>query len=353
MKIDTAPAGRAAHSVKIVVWDLDHTLWDGVLLEDADVTPREQVIEVIKTLDGRGILHSIASRNDPAAAMEKLRQIGLADYFLYPQINWGPKSESLRAIARAINLGLNSFAFVDDQPFEREEVAFALPEVLTIDAQEVARIPAMPAMTPRFITEDSQQRRLMYLADLQRNEVEQSFSGTGESFLATLGMRFSIARAQVGDLQRAEELTVRTNQLNSTGYTYTYEELRERIDSPEHLLLVASLDDRFGTYGKIGLALVERSPERWWLKLLLMSCRVLSRGTGSILLSYLLQQARAAGARFLAEFVTTERNRMMYVTYKFSGFREVERNGQHILFEHDLDAIPPFPPYVEITTPAL
>ncbi len=84
-----------------------------------------------------------------------------------------------------------------------------------------------------------------------------------------------------------------------------------------------------------------------------MSCRVLSRGVGSILLSYLLQQARAANVRFLAEFVTTERNRMMYITYKFGGFREVERDGPHILFEHDLTSIPPFPAYVEIQTPDL
>ncbi len=151
MKTDTAPApaGRAAHSVKVVVWDLDNTLWDGVLLEDADVTPRPEVIEVIKTLDSAASCTRSPAATTPPPRWSGCAQIGLADYFLYPQISWGPKSESLRAIAGALNLGIDSFAFVDDQPFEREEVAFALPEVLTIDAQEIAQHPGAAGHSAR------------------------------------------------------------------------------------------------------------------------------------------------------------------------------------------------------------
>ena len=93
--------------------------------------------------------------------------------------------------------------------------------------------------------------------------MEREFVGTNEEFLATLGMIFTIAPAGEEDLQRAEELTVRTNQLNSTGYTYSYEELDALRESPDHLLLVATLADRFGSYGKIGLALVEKGEPDW------------------------------------------------------------------------------------------
>ena len=117
---------EAEQAVKCLVWDLDHTLWDGILLEDSQVVLRPEVPAIIRTLDERGILHSIASRNDPAMAMDKLQQFGLADYFLWPQINWNPKSESIKTISERLSLGLDSFAFVDDQPFEREEVAFRI-----------------------------------------------------------------------------------------------------------------------------------------------------------------------------------------------------------------------------------
>ena len=337
--------------VKCVVWDLDNTVWDGVLLEDPRVTLRRPVVEAIKALDERGVLHSIASRNDHDAAMAKLAELGIAEYFLYPQINWGTKSASIEAIARSLNVGLEAIAFVDDQPFERDEVRFSMPVTCCIDAAHVDRMLDMAEMNPRFVTEDSRRRRKMYLADIERKAVEEAHAasqGTPEAFLASLDMRFVIARAKEEDLRRAEELTLRTNQLNTTGDTYSYDELNRFRRSPDHDLLIASLDDKYGTYGKIGLALIERGAEVWTVKLLLMSCRVMSRGVGTVLLNHLLRRAKAAGVRLRAEFVSTARNRMMYVTYKFAGFREVEKNGGRSLMENDLSQIQDFPPYMQI-----
>ena len=161
----------------------------------------------------------------------------------------------------------------------------------------------------------------MYQSDAVRDEVEQEFVGTNEEFLATLDMTFTISRARREDLQRAEELTVRTNQLNSTGRTYSYEELDELRESPDHLLLVASLTDRFGSYGKIGLALVEKGRPAWHLRMMLMSCRVMSRGVGMVLLNHVMWLAKADGATLRADFVETGRNRMMHVTYAFAGLQ--------------------------------
>ncbi|RST18380.1 HAD-IIIC family phosphatase [Streptomyces sp. WAC05374] len=339
----------AVTTVKCVVWDLDNTVWDGVLLEDGDVTLRPAVVDVIRTLDERGILHSVASRNDHDAAMAKLEEFGIAEYFLHPQINWGNKSDSVRAVAEAFNIGIDTLAFVDDQPFERDEVRFAHERVLCIDALDAEAIPGMPQMQPRFVTADSRERRHLYRADVQRQEAQDAHHGTDEEFLASLGMRFTIAPAQERDLQRAEELTVRTNQLNATGYTYSYEELDAFRRSPDHDLLVAGLEDKYGTYGKIGLALVERGTSAWTVKLLLMSCRVMSRGVGSVLLGHLIRSARDAGVTLRAEFVPTSRNRTMYVTYKFAGFREVAKNGDVSVLEHDGTHVQGFPPYMDVT----
>ncbi|MFJ9033468.1 HAD-IIIC family phosphatase [Streptomyces sp. NPDC102274] len=336
-------------TVKCVVWDLDNTVWDGVLLEDGDVTLRPAVVEVIRTLDERGILHSIASRNDHDAALAKLEEFGIAEYFLHPQINWGNKSDSVKAVAEAINIGIDTLAFVDDQPFERDEVAFAHAQVLCIDALDAERIPGLPEMRPRFVTADSRERRHLYRADARRKQAQDAHQGTDEDFLASLRMRFTIAPAQERDLQRAEELTVRTNQLNATGYTYSYEELDAFRRSPRHELLVAGLEDRYGTYGRIGLALVERGDDAWTVKLLLMSCRVMSRGVGSVLLNHLIRGARDAGVRLRAEFVPTSRNRTMFITYKFSGFREVGKNGDVSVLEHDGTGLQGFPAYMDVT----
>ena len=339
---------KEKQSIKCVVWDLDNTVWDGILLEGDEVSLRPGVVEVLKTLDERGILHSIASRNDFTAAMAKVEELGLAEYFLYPQIHWGSKAESIARIAQDINIGLDAVAFIDDQPFEREEVAFTHAQVLTFDAADLATLPDRPELRPRFLTDDSRLRRRMYQADIARNRVEEEFAGPKEEFLATLGMVFTIAPCKEEDLQRAEELTVRTNQLNSTGYTYSYEELDQLRLSADHRLLISSLEDKYGTYGKIGLTLIELGPEVWSVKLLLMSCRVMSKGVGTIMIHHVLRQAKEAGVKLRAEFLSNDRNRQMLVTYKFAGFKEVAKAGEISILENDFSVIQPPPPYVDL-----
>lgn len=335
-------------AIKCVVWDLDNTLWHGVLLEGDPVSLHPAVTDVIKTLDSRGILNSIASKNDYSTAMAKLQEIGLAEYFLYPQINWNAKSISLQAIASSLNLGQDALAFIDDQEFERDEVKFALPAVLCLDITCFDTLLALPQMNPRFQTVEGRQRRMAYIKDRERNQAEKEFKGTNADFLASLQMVLTISPATENDLQRAEELTMRTHQLNSTGYTYSYEELAAFSQSPSHRLLVASLTDKYGPYGKIGLALIECGPDIWTLKLLLMSCRVISRGVGVILLNAIVRLARQAGVRLQAEFVTTERNRIMHVTYMFNGFKQIRRSDDFLLLEHNQETFQTFPPYMQV-----
>lgn len=334
--------------IKCVVWDLDNTLWDGVLLEDDEVTVRPSVVAHIHRLDSMGVLHSISSKNDHDTAMAKLRAIGLDQMFLYPQISWNSKSSSIKRIATKLNLGLDAFAFVDDQEFERDEVSFELPQVTCVDIVDADETLAQPAFRPRFVTDESAQRRGMYQSQLARDDLEGEFVGTNEDFLASLGMTFTIAPARREDLQRAEELTVRTNQLNSTGRTYSYDELDALRESPDHLLLVASLTDRFGSYGKIGLALVEQTSPDWRLNMMLMSCRVMSRGVGTVLLGHIMRLAAAAGVGLRADFLETGRNRMMQITYAFSGFREVSRDGAHVVLAADPTVAQPPPGYVTL-----
>lgn len=189
----------------------------------------------------------------------------------------------------------------------------------------------------------------MYLDDIKRKKEEDEYQGPPEAFLSSLDMRFVIHEAKEEDLKRAEELTVRTNQLNATGLTYDYDELNEFRVSDRYKLLVCELTDKYGSYGKIGLALIELTEDHWHLKLMLMSCRVMNRGVGSVLMSYIMQECKKAGKKLWADFKHTKRNRMMYVSYKFANFKQVSNDPEgNILFENDLSMIQPFPHYIDV-----
>ena len=337
----------AAPKVKCVVWDLDNTLWSGTLSEGDDVTLRPGVLGALELLDARGILQSVASKNDYDFAWPKLQALGVDHFFLYPQIHWNSKAESIQQIQKDLNIGFDTFAFLDDQPFEREEVSFHLPEVRSFEPENLGELFQDDVFIPRFMTDDSRRRRAMYQSDALRKTEEAAFKGPNEAFLTTLEMRFTVRPAEEADLQRAEELTVRTNQLNTTGQTYSYEELAAILASPDHQLLVAELVDRFGSYGTIGLVLLKCEPEAWTIELLLMSCRVMSRGVGGALITFLQNEALARKVRLRARFRPTDRNRMMYVTYKFAGFHELP-DGEPDLLENDLSNIPVYPRYLEI-----
>ncbi len=343
---------RDERKIKCFVWDLDNTLWDGILSEGDRIALKEDSVHIVKTLDSRGILQSVASKNDYSAAMGKLQEFGLAEYFLYPQISWSSKSHAIGRIVSSLNIGADTIAFMDDQEFEREEVSFVHPDVLCIAEERRSAVLEMPEMNPRFITEDSKNRRLMYLSEIKRKEEESGFTGPTEGFLLSLGMELTIAEAKEGDLKRAEELTVRTNQLNTTGYTYSYDELAFFCRSDGHRLFVASLQDKFGSYGRIGLILLECGQDCWNIKLFLMSCRVMSRGVGGALISYIRNQAKKSGVRLEAEMILNDRNRMMYMTYKFSHFTEKEKKGDKVILENDLSQIAPYPVYMKVFTGA-
>ncbi len=341
-----------AKNKKCLIWDLDNTLWDGVLLEGQEVKLKEGMAAIFQELDRRGILLSVASKNDPTDAEAALKKLGLWDYFLYPQIGWNSKAQSVQAISEALNIGIDSLAFIDDQDFERAEVRYHHPDVLTIDAADYQNLTAMPEFIPRFITEDSRLRREMYRSDLNRKATEAEFSGSSEEFLATLNMELTIAPVSHGDLERVEELTIRTNQLNSTGVTYSFEELESYISSERHIFLIASLQDKFGAYGKIGIVLLEENQTELRIRLLLMSCRVMTRGIGSALLVHLIKLAQAKNKKLTADFVHTGRNRVMYVTYKLMGFEEEdesETEARQCTLVYKGEADKDYPPYLDIS----
>ena len=314
----TTPAAKC----KCVVWDLDNTLWDGTLVEDgADgVRLRDGIVDVIKELDARGILQSVASKNNREDVLARLDAFGLADYFLYPQVHWQPKSGSIAAIAQALNIGIDTLVFVDDQPFERQEVSSVCPSVRTIDARDALRIPAMPEFDVP-VTDESRTRRVMYRQEEQRSELERAYTGDYVSFLKQCDIRVEWSPLQDANLQRVYELAQRTNQMNFSGNRYSVEALHGLMVNVDAETYVLRCRDRFGTYGIVGFAVVDLRE----LKLvdLMFSCRVQGKRVEHAFLAWLLRRHLPAGTGdFLAALRKTPKNAPGAAVFPEMGFDE-------------------------------
>ena len=355
------PQSVIRNRVKCVVWDLDNTLWAGVVVEgeaDADPpAPDPALVGVIEELERRGIVSSVASRNDPSMREALLSHPDLKERIVAPQVGWEPKSAALRRIAEQLNIGLEALAFVDDSPFERAEVSYMLPQVLVLSPDELKAALESPAFSPATATNESARRAEMYREEETRREAESSFKGSRADFLAGCDMRLNITRATEYDLPRILELTERTHQLNSTGRRYSEEELRERIGDPRREVFVARLTDRFGDYGTIGAALVDMQPpgppEVWLIELVMLSCRVEGRGIPAAMLLWIMGEAQEAGMRGLrAVYQMNERNLPIRLLFRQLGFTKVAGDN-FVTVARDLsDPLPPFPEWLALASSA-
>ncbi len=337
-----------SNKIKCVVWDLDNTIWNGILLEDKEVSVSENALMIIKELDRRGILNSIASKNEITLAKQELRKNGLWDYFVYPQINWSAKSNSIQKIAEMLNIGIDTFAFVDDQKFELDEVHSNCPEVKLISTDEMDTMLDMEVFIPEYISIDACMRRKMYQTDVLRKVDEEAYQGTKEEFLQTLNITLEVSMVKRDDLVRVEELVQRTNQMNTAGYSFSHEELENFSNNSNYRLFVVDMKDIYGTYGKIGVILLHIDEKAWTIKLLITSCRVMSRGIGGVLMRYLTQMACNSGVQLFAEFKANDKNRIMYMTYKMAGFVEKGGEGERIVLEYKGNKNPTIPNYIKL-----
>jgi FkbH-like protein len=316
----------ATKQFKCIVWDLDNTLWDGILIEDGPdkIRIRQGVVNVIKQTDQRGILHSIASKNNHDDAMNILRLCGIDDYFLYPQIKWQPKSQSIAEIAQLLNIGVESIAFIDDQEFEREEVKAALRQVAVIDAAEYATIPQRPECRVP-VTEEGKSRRLMYREQHRRQAALESFNGDYVGFLRECHIEVVMRPLDVTNLKRVYELAQRTNQMNFSGNRYQEAELAEIMTSPGLETYVIDCNDRFGHYGIVGFAVVDtRTP---CLLDLMFSCRVQGKRVEHAVLSFLLQRfVSGKGHDFYANYRKTTKNAPSGKVFEEARFECVAEN---------------------------
>jgi FkbH-like protein len=294
--------------IKCVVWDLDNTLWDGILVEDGPgkLKLKPEVADVIRALDARGILHSIASKNNPNEAIQVLKRFQIDEYFLCPQISWRPKSESIQTIAQRLNIGMDSLLFVDDSQFELEQVKAVCPEVRILDAAQYRTLPEMKECHGT-VTAESKERRKMYQVEAERQDLAEGFGDDYMAFLRHCQIQLSIRPMTQENLNRVHELTQRTNQMNFSGNRYDRDVLRRILETPYLDTYVLSCEDRFGSYGVVGFCIVDNREPR--MTDLMFSCRIQSKRVEHAFLAHIVRSYLSKLEKdFSANYRKTPRN---------------------------------------------
>lgn len=294
-------------AAKCVVFDLDNTLWEGVLLESDDVRLRPVVPELLRTLDERGILLSLASKNVHDHAISKLRELHIEKYFIYPKVNWGPKSESLKQIAKHLDIGIDTFVFVDDNPFELEEVARALESVECLDVSRIGDLLSHPRLQGSTSAE-ARTRRMMYRTAMVRSEEQSVFGADYIAFLRASDIRLTIRHDRPEDFERITELVQRTNQLNFSGHKYSREEIPRLFEDPAIERYVIVCADKYGEYGTVGFCMASRNGTTVRVEDFMLSCRVQGKFVESALFEYLCSRSNPPANRIAINFLKTDRN---------------------------------------------
>ncbi len=320
---------RKIDSVKVVVIDLDDTLWRGVFAEEGPRTTEGWplgFVEALSFLKKRGVILAIASKNDPDLIMREFDSIfgantlRLADFAVH-SIGWRPKIESIAEIIAKLNVLPNSVVFVDDNPVERAAIQQAYPELRVVqsDLYSLRRILLWaPETQVAEITKESSKRSEMIAAQIER-EAERSRM-SHEEFLGSLAVQvscFRIADLNDASLPRAMELVNKSNQFNTTGKRWTYQEWANALGSGMQVFAFA-VEDRFTSYGLVAVALVHEN----MLTQFAMSCRVVGLGIEETALSAINRRLNETGTTvFRAQYIATESNSLCKAILEKLGFR--------------------------------
>lgn len=316
-----------AKKVKCVAWDLDHTIWDGVLIESniEDLSLRSGIEDMIKSLDQRGIIQIVVSKNDESDVLPVLKRLGIIDYFVYIFANWQRKSVNLKIAAEVLNINIDTFALIDDSEFERGEVKEALPQVRVYMETEIEGILDTGPFNVS-VTGDSKNRRRMYQEEAKRKKVKTGFVGNDVEFIKSCEMELRIEYINEGSEKRSLELVQRTNQLNLSGRKYKVEDFHRLIESHEKNAFAVFCKDKYGDYGQVGFIIAAMAEgQNLVISEYAVSCRVAEKWVEPTLLMWM--RDRWCAERITFRGVYNRKNDRLVGTLKKYGMKE-ELNGE-------------------------
>ncbi len=326
--IYAATAGALGLARKLIVLDLDNTLWGGIVgddgwehLELGGTSPIGEAFatfqRVLKTLQRRGVLLAICSKNEETTALEAIDRhpemlLRRADFVGW-RINWQDKARNLGELVDELNLGLKAVVFIDDSPAERARVREAWPDVLVPDwpsdpAQYAATLRQLRCFDRPQLTHEDRRRTQSYVAERERRAVAQSTSSFDE-WLQRLELRVTASELTAADLPRATQLINKTNQFNLITRRLSEEDLRTLAEQPGRHVFTYRVCDRFGDYGLTAVATLRFEPPTATLMDFVMSCRVMGRRVEHAVMRHVETVAARLGcATIVGQYIATERN---------------------------------------------
>ena len=326
---------------KVLVLDLDNTLWGGVVGDDGvegirlGDGPEGEAFSAfqsyLKELSGRGIVLAVASKNEEDAAKKPFLEhpgmrLALDDIAVF-KAGWGNKADSIRCIADTLNLGLNSFVFIDDNPAERELIRkelplVAVPELPTDVAEFVPFLDRLAYFETIAFSEEDGRRSRMYRENFQRSEAQAKTTNI-DDYLKSLEMRGAAGTADAMHLPRMAQLINKSNQFHPTTTRYSEAELRELANRDDCIVRWFSLKDRFGDYGLIAALVLRRQSDRLIIDTWAMSCRVLERGMEEFILRKLIAVAEGdSKGCLIGLYFPTAKNKLVAKLYERLGFEK-------------------------------
>jgi amino acid adenylation domain-containing protein/FkbH-like protein len=339
---------------KVIVLDCDNTLWKGICGEDGAqgvvIDDEHLMLQnfLLKQYDA-GMLLTLCSKNDERDVLEvfeknphmRLRLEHLVGW----KINWRLKSENIKAIAQELNLGLDSFIFLDDNPVECRDVMTRCPQVLTV------KLPEDPKEIPGFlshlwafdrfaVSREDKQRTKMYRDERERQELQRGMP-TLADFIKGLDLKMSMRFADELEIGRAAQLMQRTNQFTLSAIRRTEASLRTLLRDKTVNCWAVDVVDRFGDYGLTGVVITRRMGEKLFLDTFLLSCRVLGRSIEDAVLSCLKKHCRERGIDLLeAEFHPTARNGLFQSFLERTQWRLANDYGDRIKYVLRVEDMP-------------
>ncbi len=345
---------------KCLIFDLDNTLWGGVIGDDGlerieignlgSGKAHSELQKWGKQLKERGIILAVCSKNDEETAKEPFLKhpemvLKLEDFAIFVA-NWNNKADNIRDIQKVLNIGFDSMVFIDDNPYERNLVKESLPEVCVPD------LPEDPVDYIDFLRNENlfetsshsgndQKRTEQYRAEAERIVYQKSFSDPGE-YLSSLKMQAEIREFDNFSIPRVAQLAERSNQFNLRTIRYSEAEINSISDSQDQIGLTISLKDKYGEYGIIAIIILNKKTDHYFIDTWIMSCRVLKRGVEWFILNELSSLAKSKGIKEIrGEYIPTKKNKIVKDHYQSLGF--IEKESQWIL---NLDKYQEFDNYI-------
>ncbi len=327
----------SGNTKKCVVLDLDNTLWRGIVGEDGPmgIVPDKKIQEYLVDLFEKGIILAINSKNNSEDALEAIESnpaMALKKKnFAAWRINWDSKEKNMAELAEELNLGTDSFVFVDDDPFQRELITDAFPEIAVLPPE---RLVGYGGFHSFVLTQEDKRRGVMYVEERMRKELQKSLR-TEEDFLKELALRVEVSDVSQETIARISQLTQKTNQFNVTTRRYSEQDIQTCLAHGWKIWAI-SVADRFGDYGVVGVIMVEPKRNVWRVDNFLLSCRVLGRRVEDYLVEHLLKAARHEGViKIEAMYISSAKNQQTKNFWDTMAFVLVSEDGKEKQYRYE------------------